>query len=222
MCAVDRFGKLNEFLGACNLSPIKTLKDPFQTSSDRTKRRYVAKANECLSLLLETMCPGEGDSLKDAMFAKYSKSYISYDSPEIVTALIDSYMKAETSSVRQQLLSIISIHYNFQDIHSKVPSITKHKFYTAKKHAVEFGVGSAVPEIDSTREKVNSTKLEHFLDFVTSSNVIKDLPLGEKTLTLSTGELIQTPYIIRCLAPATIVKQYSQLCEEENYDAIGE
>lgn len=51
---------------------------------------------------------------------------------------------------------------------------------------------------------VDTAKLEHFLDFITSNQVIKDLPLGEKTLTLSTGEIIQTPYVIICLAPATI------------------
>lgn len=71
------------------------------------------------------------------------------------------------------------------------------------------------------REKVDTAKLEHFLDFITSNQVIKDLPLGEKTLTLSTGEIIQTPYVIRCLAPATIVRQYSQLCIEENFEPIG-
>lgn len=81
--------------------------------------------------------------------------------------------------------------------------MTQHKFYTARKHAKDFGVGAQVPVEKRSREKVDTAILEHFLDFITSNQVIKDLPLGEKTLTLSTGEIIQTPYVIRCLASAT-------------------
>lgn len=71
---VDRLSKLNEFLSICNASPIKKIREPFETSSERTKRRYAAKATECLTLLLETICPGESDDLKDAMFLKCESS----------------------------------------------------------------------------------------------------------------------------------------------------
>lgn len=221
MSGVDRLSKVNEFLSICNESPVKKIREPFETSSERTKRRYAAKANECLTLLLETICPGESDDLKDAMFLKCESSYTDYDSPECIKALIDSYLKAETPTVRLQILSILANHYSFKDINAKLPSVTQHKFYTARKHAKDFGVGAQVPVEKRSREKVDTAKLEHFLDFITSNQVIKDLPLGEKTLTLSTGEIIQTPYVIRCLAPATIVRQYSHLCIEENFEAIG-
>lgn len=221
MSGVDRLSKLNEFLSICNASPIKKIREPFETSSERTKRRYAAKATECLTLLLETICPGESDDLKDAMFLKCESSYTDFDAPECIKALVDSFLKAETPTVRLQILSILANHYSFKDINAKIPSVTQHKFYTARKHAKDFGVGAQVPVEKRSREKVETAKLEHFLDFITSNQVIKDLPLGEKTLTLSTGEIIQTPYVIRCLAPATIVRQYSQLCIEENFEPIG-
>ncbi|XP_076086616.1 uncharacterized protein LOC143057233 isoform X2 [Mytilus galloprovincialis] len=219
---IDRLGKLNEFLQACNTSPVKKIREPLSDSSERTQRRYTEKANECLSLLLETMCPGEGEQLKENIFSKVEKNMTRIDSPQFIDALVESYMRAETSTVRCQILSILSSHSKFEDINKKIPSLTSHKFYTAKKHAKEFGVGAPVAREKQTRGRVDDAKLEHFLDFITSSHVIKDLPLGEKTLTLSSGELIQTPYVIRCLAPATIVKQYSRICEEENFNAIGE
>lgn len=221
MSGVDRLLKLNEFLSICNASPIKKIREPFEHSSERTKRRYAAKATECLTLLLETICPGESDDLKDAMFLKCESSYTDFDAPECIKALVDSFLKAETPTVRLQILSILANHYSFKDINAKIPSVTQHKFYTARKHAKDFGVGAQVPVEKRSREKVDTAKLEHFLDFITSNQVIKDLPLGEKTLTLSTGEIIQTPYVIRCLAPATIVRQYSQLCIEENFEPIG-
>ncbi|CAC5419019.1 unnamed protein product [Mytilus coruscus] len=93
---------------------------------------------------------------------------------------------------------------------------------STKKHAKEFGEWASVIKEKQTRGRVDDAKLEHFLDLIKSNHVIKDLPLGEKTLTLSSGEPIQTPYVIRCLAPATIVKQYARLCQEETFNAIGE
>ncbi|XP_062572463.1 uncharacterized protein LOC134234419 [Saccostrea cucullata] len=219
---IDRLSKLNEFLAACNKSPVKTLRESFVSSSQRTRRRYAAKANECLSILLETICPGESDALKDAMFSKLETSYTHYESPALIEALTESYLKAETPTIRRQILSVLTTQASFQDVNAMIPSVTQHKFYSAKKHARELGVGAPVPHEKQSREKVDSSKLEHFLDFITSSHVIKDLPLGEKTLTLTTGELIQTPHVIRCLAPATIVRQYSQLCIEENFEAIGQ
>ena len=221
VCVMDRLCKLNDFLHACNTSPIRALREPFNCSSERTKRRYAAKANECLSLLLETMCPGESDGLKDALFSR-SCSQSGSESPEFIEALVESYLRAETTTVRCQILSILSSHFSFSEIHSnKIPSVTSHKYYTAKKHGKELGVGAPVSEEKQTKERVDDSKLDHFLDFITSSHTIKDLPFGEKTLTLSTGELLQIPYVIRCLAPATIVKQYSQLCQEENVEPIG-
>lgn len=219
--ATDRLAKLNEFLAVCNTSPVKILRDSFVNSSSRTKRRYATKASECIALLFETICSGEIDTLKEAVFMKFENSFTDYNSPQCIEALCQSYMKAETPTVQRQILSILSSHYSFQDISTKIPSVTQHKFYSAKKHARESGVGAPVPQEKQAREKVDNSKLEHFLDFITSSQVIKDLPLGEKILTLSTGELIQTPYVIRCLAPATIVRQYTQVCLEENFEPIG-
>ena len=221
VCLVDRLEKLNEFLAACKASPVQALKESFCLSSERTKRRYVAKAFECLIHLLETMCPGESDSLKEAMFTTMGSTSTNCESPEYIKALIDTYLKAETSVVRRQLLSILACHFSYKDIQDEIPSVTHHKYYSAKQHSKEAGVGAPIPQEKQSREKLDDSKLDHFLDFITSSSVIKDLPLGEKTLTLSTGELVRTPHVIRCIAPATIVRQYSQLCEEENFDAIG-
>ncbi|XP_062608609.1 uncharacterized protein LOC134270389 isoform X1 [Saccostrea cucullata] len=63
---IDHLSKL----AACNKSHLKTLRGSFVSSSEQTRRRYAAKANKCLSLLLKTICLGESDALKDAMFSK--------------------------------------------------------------------------------------------------------------------------------------------------------
>jgi hypothetical protein len=45
-------------------------------------------------------------------------------------------------------------------------------------------------------------KLNSFLDFITSSHIIKDLPFGERKSRLSNGKVVETPDVIRCMAPA--------------------
>ena len=72
-----------------------------------------------------------------------------------------------------------------------------------------------------TREKVDSAKLDHFLDFITSSTIVQDLPFGRKTLTLSCGTKIDIPNVIRTLLPSRLIKQYNQYCSEENYAPLS-
>ncbi|CAG2235098.1 unnamed protein product [Mytilus edulis] len=105
-------------------------------------------------------------------------------------------MVANTSTLRRQLLSIATNDYSFAEVSASIPGLSHYKFYSAKKHAQN-------------------------IDFITSNHLIKDLPIGEKTLQLSTGELIQTPNVIRSIAPATIIRQYTQLCEDENIQRLG-
>ncbi|CAC5407824.1 unnamed protein product [Mytilus coruscus] len=64
-------------------------------------------------------------------------------------------------------------------------------------------------------------KSGNFIDFITSSNIIQDMPFGEKTMKLSTGKVIPTPNVIRCIAPAAIVRQYDQYCDENSIDPLG-
>ena len=61
----------------------------------------------------------------------------------------------------------------------------------------------------------------HFLDFITSPHVIQDLPFGEKTITLSTNEVVTVPNVIRMLIPETIVKQYLAYAEESNFTPLS-
>ena len=56
------------------------------------------------------------------------------------------------------------------------------RYYEAKKHDKMFdGVGLPVSDKPSG-DKIDDSSLEHFIDFTTSSHIIKDLPFGQKTL----------------------------------------
>ena len=58
-------------------------------------------------------------------------------------------------------------------------------------------------------------KLDHFLEFITSTHIIQDLPFGEKTLKLSSNAEIKVPNVVlRSLIPEQIVLQYLGYCKD--------
>ena len=63
--------------------------------------------------------------------------------------------------------------------------------------------------------------MDHFLDFITSPHVIQDLSFGEKTITLSTNEVVTVPNVICMLIPESIVKQYLAYAEESNFTPLS-
>lgn len=102
-----------------------------------------------------------------------------------------------------------------------IPGLTSWRYYEAKKHAAEIGVGLPLPAFPLRREKISTESLEHFIDFITSSHIIKDLPFGQKTLKMESGEIVAIPNVVRSLTSSTLINQYFQLCEEDNISPIG-
>lgn len=103
-----------------------------------------------------------------------------------------------------------------------LPDVTRYKYSHAKKHCEYLGVGEPVQTCKLSREKFKTDQLDHFIDFITSKHIIKDQPFGEKTLRLTTGEIIKIPSVIRSLAPSNIISQYLALCKEDIVIPLGE
>ena len=80
----------------------------------------------------------------------------------------------------------------------------------ANLHKSQFGRGAQVPKISTTRIQVDLRKLDHFVDFITSAYLIKDLPFGQKHLKLSCGDVIEAPNVICLMIPQRVVQQYTQ------------
>lgn len=78
-----------------------------------------------------------------------------------------------------------------------------------------------MPQSSQTKLFVSPTQLDHFLDFITSPHVIQDLPFGEKTIKLSTHEVVTVPNVIRMLIPESIVRQYLAYAEESKFTPLS-
>ena len=103
-----------------------------------------------------------------------------------------------------------------------IPGLTKYRYMIARQHVLLHGRGAPVPSHSlRTRMVVPQEKLAHFLDFITSSHIIQDLPFGEKVVSLSTKEVIKIPNVVRNMIPERIVQQYQAYSKEENFSPLS-
>ena len=97
-------------------------------------------------------------------------------------------------------------------------SWTRFRFNVARHHTLMNERGSPVPVDKATRIRISNEKLDNFL---TSSQIIQDLPFGEKTLKLSGGMQIVVPNVVRTLIPEQVVQQYHSYCQETEFDPMS-
>lgn len=205
---------------ARDISPIRNqLKKPWEEASHRTKRRYSRKANQVVLAALEEIAPSCPKALLSTVQTSDEEDY--YVDKSLMEALVECYNIASHWSVRRQLLSIMADKIPYSSLKKWIPGLTRYRFTEARHHILLHGRGSVVPTTKSTRMYVSPEKLDHFLTFITSGQVIQDIPFGEKTLKLSTGAKVVVPNIVRTLIPQQVVQQYTTYCKETNFEPMS-
>ena len=124
---------------------------------------------------------------------------------ELMNALTECYSNASTWDTRRQILSIVADKATFRTLNKWIPDLTRYRFSIARKHTMLLGRGVQLPQSSQTKMFVSPAQVDHFLDFITSPHVIQDLPFGEKTIKLSTNNVVTVPNVMRMLIPKTIV-----------------
>ena len=213
--------KLNDFLASRDVSPVRDkLSVPWESANERTKRRYSRKAKQSVQEVLEVIAPGQSDKSLTTL-GESLPSERTQAEEEILQALAESYLNATHWSTRRQILSILADKLSLKELTHYIPGVTPYRFNIARHHRLLHGRGAIVPTDITRRMKVDFAKVDHFLDFITSSHIVQDMPFGEKMLKLSAGEVIKTPNVIRMLIPERITQQYFQFCTETNFTPMS-
>ena len=110
---------------------------------------------------------------------------------------------------------------SYSTVQTWIPELSRYCFTTARKHILV--KGREIPLVVERRARmgVPKHKLDHFLDFIMSSHFIQDLPFGEKSIMLSSKEVIKVPNVMRLLIPESIVKQYQAYTEECGFTPLS-
>ena len=219
--AKEPLKKLNDFLASLDVSPVRhKLSVPWESANERTKRRYRRKAKQSVQEVLEVIAPGQSDKLLTTLGESLPSERIQAEE-EILQALAESYLNATHWSTRRQILSILADKLSLKELTHYIPGVTPYRFNIARHHRLLHGRGAIVPTDITRSMKVDFAKVDHFLDFITSSHIVQDMPFGEKMLKLSTGEVIKTPNVVRMLIPERITQQYFQFCTETNFTPMS-
>lgn len=224
--------KLNNFLLSCGVDPVPTSKNSLKDMSERTRRRYVQKGGEVVSAVLEVIAQDEAGTLWNLIRSSgtVGKQLGEDDREEVsvtqgdkryLVALSEAYHNATTWCARRQILSIISDLASFQQISEFIPDISRYRVTLSRKHCLQYGRGVPIPQVKQTRFRVTTVQLDHFLSFITGPHIIQDLPFGQRSLTLSSGQTLETPNVIRIMIPERIIDQYLQYCQDCEFKPMG-
>ena len=218
---------LNSFLRSRDVSPIRyTLKTPWNDASGRTRRLHERKAKQAVSAVLGEIAPNDPDLLWESIMSSKQNETGSHTcssvlDKELMYTLANCYKNANEWDSRRQILSIMADKVSLATIQQWIPGLTSYRFKVARQHAAVHGSGKLVPTNAQTKSFIPEAKLAHFLDFITSSHVIQDLPFGAKTITLSTNEVIQVPNVVRNMIPERIVCQYQKYSAEHDFTPMS-
>ena len=224
--------QLNRFLQIRDISPVRNPSSvSWKTANERTKRRYLRKARQSISAVLEVIAPGASEELWNELCERHMLA-ISKESQnegvsrsekevKLLEAFAESYLNAQHWNTRRQILPLMADKLSLHELREFIPTITSYRYNVARRHRLLHGRAAPVSCLENRRLRIDPSKLEHFVSFITSPHVIQDVPFGEKLLKLSTGEIIRTPNVVRTMIRERIVQQYQQYCYETNFTTMS-
>ena len=203
------------------ISPIQsTSRSPWPELGERQRGYYVRKAREVIEATLQCLAPGsEADlwfSIVDSIPFDQSKTN------DATERQVQDNKLADNRHTRLQILSLFVNMFSKSQLQEFIPGISKRQIDEARRHADLRGPGkpSSPPEI--RRMRLEATKTDHFLDFISSSSLLQDVSYGTKSLKLDSGEKLLVPAAIRTVIPSRIIKQYQSFCESVEFKPYSE
>lgn len=83
--------------------------------------------------------------------------------------MMTAYREALTRKLKLQMLSLYAYSYTtrkLMDLHEPYERLTKWKIKQARTHAKSVGPGMPIEKINHHRIRIDTKKLDHFLDFI--------------------------------------------------------
>ena len=191
-----------------------------------TKRRNITEASGAMVAILQTLSPrhhgelwdelGRSENLCEAFnTAKTNK----FGSSQSVIKYLPWRRATPGKTVRKQIISIMVDVFTYEEIRPFMPGLTKYTFCEVRRYSSNHWFGTLVALKSVPRCKTDQAG--NFLSFLTSPSIVQDFPFSEKVLKLLSGEVVQTPNVIRMSVNERIINQYLQYCEESGTHSLS-
>ena len=104
-----------------------------------------------------------------------------------IAVLIEAHNQAQ--SWQNKILLLFANNFSRSELQGMIPFLSTWRIDQARDHATKTGRGQPVEERQIFRTRIDSTKVNHFLDFTSRPELLQDVAFGTKTLRLDSGEL---------------------------------
>ena len=230
-CVKSGLKALNEFIRSApsvrgRVDPVvRQLSIPWKEAAPSTQRYYRQKGKEIVEVALDCLAPGQAiellSELVKHMEKKEKQKSADTDVSEI-SRLIKLYEEANSWFTKRQILSVFVNDYTKAQLQLLIPGLSIWAVDEARRHAAKVGVGKPVAQMETiTRARLDPSKVDHFLDFISRPHFVQDVAYGTKTLKLSNGEKMEIPNVVRTVIASRIVDLYQQYCQETGFLSLG-
>jgi len=127
--------QLDCFLQLRDVSPVRhTLSVPWNTAHERSKRRYLRKAQQCISAMLDLLAPENSQELWTELCDRHAVSRESQvmvegrseKETELLSAFAESYLNTQHWSTRRQILSLMADKLSLKEMREFIPTVTSY------------------------------------------------------------------------------------------------
>ena len=212
---------LKHLLNLCGNKNRVWIAQNYQKLTGRTRLNYLLRARSIIKAIISIMAPNDANQLEHDLFDHHDdKDVVKLDGHflSVMEGVSEAYKNAGSWTTRREILSIIAPQISFKLIQSFLPDLSPARFTAARKHAAEFGHDTSIDQSSAVIQRFNYDQVEHFIEFIASEHVCRDLPFGDRCLKLSNGTELFTPNTIRNMIPTRIIRHYYIFCEENSPD----
>ena len=206
-----------------NIQPLTfQLSTTWEKSKPEEKELCIQKATEACNVICSVIAPKDSEKLFEAIQQPASAERLG-PSDDLI-ALMSAYRNAATKNLKTQILSIYAYRYTMtalQCFHEPYEKISLRQIKQARAHARKCGPGSLVPKVVNHRVRLDTSKVDHFIDFVNRPYFYQDVAFGTRSMTLDDGSQITMPNVIRTVTRSTMIMQYLQHCKEECFEPVS-
>ena len=200
------------------ISPIRfQVIHPPDECAKSTQYYIKRKAEEVITSSLNCIAAGQSKELFDLVTIQTAQPEDEILSVKVIKELISLYEESNSWYTKMTVLSVFVKHYTKSQLQQMIPGLTIWRIDQARKHAAVVGAGVSEERQSVVRYRLDSQKLDHFLDFISCPHYIQDVAYGTKKLQMSTGEVLQIPNVVRTVLSSCIVALYLNHCCEMEF-----
>ncbi len=134
------------------------------------------------------------------------------ESDSLFKGLAEAFDLANTAQERRQILSIVAMAAPYSLVQKYIPDLGLKAYTNARHYGKKMGTGKPPSKEIQRRQKYDPAAVSDFVSYVVQQST--DLPFGERTLKLSSGENLVVPNMVRNCQAEQLVENYLASCVE--------